>query len=101
MRRLIQIGVSLLFIVAFITPLAEIFDRWDPPGLDNDTEFALFAIVFALCLILLVCKLISSLAAMAYRVALPDSPPPPAASRAFSNVFDIIVPAHSSPPLRI
>lgn len=40
-------------------PLLELFDRWDKPGISNDTEFAVHALLFAICLVLLLCKLIS------------------------------------------
>jgi len=59
MRRLLQIGTFLFLLVIFYAPLAECFDRWDAPGLSNDTEFAVFAIVLALCLVLVVCLLIA------------------------------------------
>lgn len=41
-------------------PLLELFDRWDAPGLANDTEFKVYALLFAVCLVILLCKLISS-----------------------------------------
>jgi len=50
----------MLLIGAFIVPLIEIFDQWDAPGLSNDTEYGIYALVFAICLALVVCKLISS-----------------------------------------
>jgi len=46
--------------VTFLAPLMECFDRWDAPGLSNDTEFGLFTLIFALCLVLLVCMLIAA-----------------------------------------
>jgi hypothetical protein len=60
MRRLLQFGTVMLLITAFIVPLMEFFDHWDAPGLSNDTEYAIYALVFAICLVVLVCKLISS-----------------------------------------
>jgi hypothetical protein len=60
MRRLLQFGTVMLLIAAFIVPLMEFFDHWDAPGLSNDTEYAIYALVFAICLALLVSKLISS-----------------------------------------
>jgi len=48
-----------MLIGAFV-PLLEFFDHWDAPGLSNDTEYAVFAFVFSICLVLLLCKLISS-----------------------------------------
>jgi hypothetical protein len=59
MRRLFQFAAVMMLIGAFI-PLLELFDRWDTPGLSNDTEFAVYALLFAICLVLLLCKLISS-----------------------------------------
>ena len=52
----------MLILTAFVSPLFEFFDRWDLPGPGNDTEMAVFCLMFALCLVLLVCKLISALA---------------------------------------
>jgi hypothetical protein len=59
MRRLFQFGAVMMLIGAFY-PLLELFDRWDTPGLSNDTEFKVYAILFAICLVLLLCELISS-----------------------------------------
>ena len=59
MRRLFQFGAVMMLIGAFY-PLLELFDRWDAPGLSNDTEFRVYALLFAICLVLLLCKLISS-----------------------------------------
>lgn len=60
MRRLLQIGTFLFLLVILLAPLAECFDRWDAPGLSNDTEFGVFALVLALCLVLVVCLLIAA-----------------------------------------
>ena len=43
-----------------LAPLAEFFDRWDPTGLANDTEFGIFALVLTLCLVLVVCTLLAA-----------------------------------------
>lgn len=59
MRRLFQFGAVMMLIGAFI-PLLEFFDRWDAPGLSNDTEFSVYAFILAICFVLLLCKLISS-----------------------------------------
>lgn len=58
MRRLLQLGTFLLLAATLLVPLSESFDRWDAPGLGNDTEFHLFAIVLFLALVLLLCRLI-------------------------------------------
>lgn len=42
MKRLFQFGAILMLIGAFY-PLLELFDRWDAPGLANDTEFKVYA----------------------------------------------------------
>ena len=52
----------MLILATFLTPLFEYFDRWDAPGMGNDTEMGVFCLVFFLCLVLLVCKLIASIA---------------------------------------
>ena len=49
-----------MMLIGAIYPLLELFDRWDTPGLSNDTEFKVYALLFAVCLVLLLCKLISS-----------------------------------------
>lgn len=59
-RRLLQVGTLLFVLVTFLAPLLECFDRWDAPGLANDTEFGLFALVLVLCLVLLVCALLAA-----------------------------------------
>jgi hypothetical protein len=60
MRRLLQIGTFLFLLVIFEAPIAECFDRWDTPGLSNDTEFGVFALVLGLCLVLVVCWFIAA-----------------------------------------
>jgi hypothetical protein len=48
-----------MMLIGAITPLLEFFDRWDAPGLSNDTELAVYAFVFAICLVLLLCRLVA------------------------------------------
>lgn len=59
MKRLLQFGAILMLIGAFY-PLLDLFDRWDAPGFSNDTEFKVYTFLFAICFVLLLCKLISS-----------------------------------------
>lgn len=59
MRRILQLGLLLLLLSTVLMPIAEYFDRWDSPGLNNDTELALFCLILVLCLILVVGKLLS------------------------------------------
>ncbi len=61
-RRIYQIGTLFLLLSLFLAPVFECFDRWDLPGLGNDTEMAAFGLVLLLCLLLAVCKLIPGLA---------------------------------------
>jgi hypothetical protein len=42
-----------LVTVTFLMPLLECFDRWDKPGLTNDTEFPVFLVVLFVALVLL------------------------------------------------
>lgn len=60
MRRLVQFGTFVFILVTFLAPLAECFDRWDAPGIFDDTEFAVFALVLALSLVLVVCLLLAA-----------------------------------------
>jgi hypothetical protein len=59
MRRLLQLATVLLLLACLIAPLSEFFDQWDPEGLTNDTEFGVVALIFVLCLVTLVRKLIA------------------------------------------
>ena len=61
MRRILQFSTVVLILTVFITPISEAFDRWDPAGLGSDTEFAVFAFVFSLVLVLAVSQLIARL----------------------------------------
>ena len=59
MKRLLQFGTTILLISVFV-PCLELCDRWDAPGLSNDTEYGVFAFIVILGLVLLVGKLIAS-----------------------------------------
>lgn len=59
MRRLLQLGGLLLPLVCLLVPISEAMDRWDAPGLSQDTEFRLFVIVLLFALVLLVARLVS------------------------------------------
>jgi hypothetical protein len=58
MRRLLQFA-TLLLLAALFMPVHEILED-DVEDLWNDTSFAVFAFVCTICLVLLVCKLISA-----------------------------------------
>lgn len=91
----------MLLLAAFFTPLIEFFDRWDPPGPSNDTEMAVFSLIFALCLLLIVCKLTAAFATLISLVLVPglrqSHGSPLREARSF---LSYIVP-QISPPLRI
>jgi hypothetical protein len=61
-KRLLQLATAVLLLAGLIAPIVEFFDQWDPEGLEDDTEFGAFALIFVLCLVLQVCRLISSAA---------------------------------------
>ena len=59
MRRLLQLSTLVLILTVILTPISEALDRWDPPGLSHDTEFAVFAFVLCITLVLLVSQLVA------------------------------------------
>jgi hypothetical protein len=101
MRRLFQFGAIMMLIGAFV-PLLELFDRWDVPGLSNDTEYGVYGFLFAICLVLLLCKLIASgalkLGFVSWRVFLRDERARPIES---NHTFLFAVPPLFVLPLRI
>jgi hypothetical protein len=101
MRRILQFGTFLFVLITWLAPLAECLDRWDPPGLNNDTEFAVFALIFLLGLVLLVSKLVSASAQLIHLLVSPlrQEPERWIPSR-FAAIVEIVPPL-SSPPLRI
>jgi hypothetical protein len=102
MRRLLQFGTFLLLIATIAAPISEWFDRWDAPGISNDVEFAVFALILTLCLVLLVSKLVAALALVIRLALLPDFQRAEEAAVARRNsLLDIFVPPMSPPPLRI
>jgi hypothetical protein len=102
MRRLVQFGTLLFLLVMFLAPLAEFFDRWDAPGLSNDTEFGVFALVLALCLVLVVCMLIAARSLRNKLVLGPVVQYPPDEKISFGPelVINIFIPPRLT-PLRI
>jgi hypothetical protein len=100
-RRLLQLGLVLLLMATFLTPITELFDRWDAAGLGNDTEFPLFLFVLFICLVLLVAKLVSLRALTLQFVS--RSVPLPIAFAFADAVSGMLapVPPHNSSPLRI
>jgi hypothetical protein len=101
-RRLFQLATLLLTLVIFITPVSEYFDRWDAPGLANDTEFAVFAVVLLLCLLLVVCKLLAMFRNRmeTVQILLPPLDPPLLTLPSSGFPLQPVIPP-ISPPLRI
>lgn len=101
MRRVLQLGFLLLMIATFVAPIAECFDRWDAPGLGNDTEFAFFFFVFLICLVLVVAMLVA-LGALSRQFVSRLVPLRVAfLIETLDWVMPLPIPPHSSPPLRI
>lgn len=53
MKRFLKFVTIVFFVVTFLMPLLECFDRWDGAGLANDTEFPVFLITLFVTLVLL------------------------------------------------
>ena len=53
MKRMLRLVTILMVSVTFLMPLLECFDRWDGPGLSNDTEFPVFVIALLISMVLL------------------------------------------------
>jgi len=100
-KRLFQLGFILLIVATFVAPLAECFDRWDAPGLGNDTEFALFLFVFLICLVLVVAMLVALGALKRQFVSRLVPLRMTFLMETLVWVMPFPVPPHSSPPLRI
>ncbi len=102
MRRIFQLGTILLLLTVFLAPVFEFFDRWDAPGLNNDTEMAVFSFILLLSLLLAACTLIRRFTDHskedAVPIAWPDEVPPFHLEEAFT--YKLIIPPISA-PLRI
>lgn len=59
-KRLLKFVTIFFVLVTFLMPLLECFDRWDRPGLSNDTEFPVFLIALFVTLVLLAAVAIAS-----------------------------------------
>lgn len=92
----------MLLLSVVLTPVFECFDRWDAPGLGCDTEFAVFAILVIVCLLLAVCKLLRE---RAYETDFEELPAEfvdrsAAAPLRLQRLALVVIPS-VSPPLRI
>ena len=101
MKWLLRFATAMLLITA-VTPLEEIFDCWDEPGLANDSEFALFAFALAICLVLLVCTLIAAGMLKVYMLSRPAIQRAETAKRGEAgHTFIFAIPPLLLVPLRI
>ncbi len=102
MRRILQFSSAVLILTVFLAPISEAFDRWDPAGLGHDTEFAVFAFVFSMALVLLVSKLMAMLAQIILLLPFPGGL---SRDEAPFHAIDFMLlacpPPDTSPPLRI
>ncbi len=53
MKRLLKFVTIFFVVVTCLMPLLECFDRWDRPGLANDTELPVFLVALFVTLVLL------------------------------------------------
>jgi hypothetical protein len=60
MKRLLRFVTITMVTITFLMPLLECFDRWDRPGLGNDTELPIFLIFLFITLVLLAAAAIAS-----------------------------------------
>ena len=60
MKRLLRIVTIIMVTMTVLMPLLECFDRWDRPGLGNDTEFPVFLITLFITLVILAAAAIAS-----------------------------------------
>ncbi len=61
-KRLLQLVTFLLLVAAFVQPLLEWFDRWDAPGLANDSELGFLFLAVCVCLVLVVVRVVAACA---------------------------------------
>lgn len=101
MRRILQLAVSLLILLPLLWPITEFFDRWDAPGLDNDIEIALFSVLFLLCLVLLMTKLLSRLKPVRGQLSRVPAAGDGITQSILSGFTALGVVPHASPPLQI
>ena len=102
MRRILQFSTFILILTVLLAPISEAFDRWDPPGLGHDTEFAVVAFVFCIVLVLLVSKLVAMRSQIILLLSLPGTLAPDEQAPPSITLFRITyLSAGLSPPLQI
>ena len=100
MKRLFKLVTIFLVAMTILMPVLECFDRWDRPGLGNDTELPLFLIMLFVSFVLM------AVAAIAARAMERQSEQTTTeiiyefVRVRVTSWTDVIVPAVLSPPLR-
>jgi hypothetical protein len=59
MKWLLRFVTITIITMTFLMPLLEFFDRWDRPGLGNDTELPVFLVTLFITLVILVAAVIA------------------------------------------
>ena len=59
MARLLRFVTLAMIAMTILMPVLECFDRWDGPGVSNDTELPLFLITLFLSLVLILAAVIA------------------------------------------
>lgn len=60
MKRLLRVVTIIMVTMTLLMPLLECFDRWDSPGLRNDSELPVFLITLFISLVILATVAIAS-----------------------------------------
>lgn len=60
MKCLLRVVTIIMVTMTLLMPLLECFDRWDRPGLGNDTELPVFLITLFIALVILAAAAIAS-----------------------------------------
>jgi hypothetical protein len=101
MKRLLRIVTIIMVGVTVLMPVLECFDRWDRPGLGNDTELPFFLIALFITLVILVAAAVAR-RMMGRQTAQTETAIVYEFIRSeFRSWTDIAVSPFISPPLRI
>lgn len=101
MKRLFKLVTIFLVAMTILMPVLECFDRWDRPGLSNDTELPLFLIVLFVSFVLMAVAAIAARAMERQSEQTTTEIVYEFVRTQFSSWTDVIVPPVLSPPLRI
>jgi uncharacterized protein YacL len=100
-KRLLKLVTILFVSTTVLMPLLECFDRWDKPGLTNDTEFPVFLVTLFISLVLLAVLAIARRAIEQQESQIRTAVVYEILWREFTTWMDLPVSPLVSPPLRI